>query len=106
MTETPKNRRFRVQLLSRTALFRLTVLAIILGILMSWGWFAMIQMPGESYWGQLPRLTQPEVVLLYALKQDVEKLAGEIGRRNYLYYKSLTAAADFLTAISASICYS
>jgi hypothetical protein len=41
-------------------------------------------MPGESYNGELPPLTQKEIAWQTALQQDVEKLAGEIGRRNYL----------------------
>jgi len=53
-------------------------------------------MPGESYHGELPPLTQKEITLQNALQQDVEKLAGEIGRRNYLYYDGLIAATDFL----------
>ena len=56
----------------------------------------MIRMPGESYHGELPPLTQKEITLQNALQQDVEKLAGEIGRRNYLYYDGLIAATDFL----------
>jgi Zn-dependent M28 family amino/carboxypeptidase len=53
-------------------------------------------MPGESYNGELPPLTQKEIALQNALQQDVEKLAGEIGRRNYLYYDGLIATTNFL----------
>jgi Zn-dependent M28 family amino/carboxypeptidase len=53
-------------------------------------------MPGESYNGELPPLTQKEIALQNALQQDVEKLAGEIGRRNYLHYDGLIATTDFL----------
>jgi Zn-dependent M28 family amino/carboxypeptidase len=53
-------------------------------------------MPGESYHGELPPLTQNEIALQNALQQDVEKLAGEIGRRNYLHYDGLIATTDFL----------
>lgn len=96
MAKFPENRLLHLQLVNRAALLRLVVLAIILGILMSWGWFTMIQMPGESYRGQLPALTKAEVALRDALQQDVEHLANQIGRRNYLYYKGLQAAVDFL----------
>ena len=105
MADTQKNYAFRIQLLTQAALIRLFVLAIILGTLISWVYFAMIQMPGESFRGQLPPLTQKETTLRDALKQDVEKLAGEIGQRNYLYYKGLVAAADFLKASFAQAGY-
>ncbi|MBW4519382.1 MAG: M28 family peptidase [Scytolyngbya sp. HA4215-MV1] len=56
----------------------------------------MMKMPGQSYTGKLPPLTPTEIDLREALKQDVKVLAEEIGRRNYLYYQGLTAAANFL----------
>jgi Zn-dependent M28 family amino/carboxypeptidase len=65
----------------------------------------MIQMPGESFRGQLPPLTQHEVALRDALQRDVEKLAGEIGRRNYAYYNGLQGAADFLKTSLAQAGY-
>ncbi len=106
MTETPrKNRSFSVQRLIRAVLIGLGVFAIILGIVISWGWSTMIQMPGESYRGQLPPLTINEVALRDALQRNVEKLAGEIGERNYQHYKELQAAADFLEASFAQTGY-
>jgi hypothetical protein len=103
--DTNKNRLLGVQRLFRVALLLLTVLIIMLGILFSWGWLTMIQMPGESYRGELPPLTQKEVALRDSLQRDVEKLAGEIGERNFLYYKELMAAADFLDASFAQAGY-
>jgi hypothetical protein len=94
--DTNKNRPFGVQQLFRAALSLLAVLMIILGILFNWGWFSMIQMPGESYRGELLPLTQKEVALRDALQRDIEKLGSEIGERNFLHYKELMAAADFL----------
>jgi hypothetical protein len=105
MHETAKNPLLRLQWVNRAALLRLTILAIILSILISWGWFAMIQMPGESFRGLLPPLTQKEVAMRNALKRDLQKLAGEIGQRNYLTYESLTAAADFLKTSLATAGY-
>ncbi len=86
---------------------RLAVLAIIVGtlILVGWAHFAMIRMPGESFRGQLPPLTQKELALRDALQRDVEKLAGEIGQRNYVYYNKLQAAADFLKTSLAQAGY-
>jgi hypothetical protein len=98
MSKSPKNRFLGLQLLNRAALLRLIVLATIVGILICWGWFAMIQMPGESYRDSLPPLTPKEVALQNALQRDVETLGSEIGERNYLNYENLMAAADFLKA--------
>ena len=94
MTQIGKNH--LMQRLIRASLLLLTVFAITVGILVSWGWFAMIQMPGESYRGQLPALTTKEMALLDALQRDVEKLSREIGERNYRHYEGLMAATDFL----------
>jgi hypothetical protein len=103
--DTNKNRPLGVQRLFRAALLLLTVLLIILGILISGGWLTMIQMPGESYRGELPPLTQKELALRDALQRDIEKLGSEIGERNFLHYKELMAAADFLEASFAQAGY-
>ncbi len=42
----------------------------------------VLQMPGESFAGELPPLTEKESALRDALKRDVEHLAGVIGERN------------------------
>lgn len=56
----------------------------------------MIRMPGKSYRGPMPPLSEQERMLRDALRQDVEKLAGEIGERNLGLYRGLAAAADYL----------
>ena len=58
----------------------------------------MLKMPGKSYTGPLPPLTDAQALLRAELCRDVEKLAGQIGERNIWHYQSLTAAADFLEA--------
>lgn len=103
--DTNKNHPLGVQRLFRVALLLLTVLIILPGILISWGWLTMIQMPGESYRGELPPLTQKEVALRDALQRDIETLGSEIGERNFLHYKQLMAAADFLDASFAQAGY-
>ena len=103
--DTNKNRPLGVQRLFRAAILLLMVLIIILGILTLLGWLTMIQMPGESYRGELPPLTQKEVALRNALQRDIEKLGNEIGERNFLHYKELMAAADFLDASFAQTGY-
>ncbi len=57
----------------------------------------MIIMPGRSYRGPLPELTDAQAILRDALKWDVAVLAGEIGERNVLFhYDNLRAAAKFI----------
>jgi Zn-dependent M28 family amino/carboxypeptidase len=55
-------------------------------------------MPGKSYAGPLPALTDQEFALRDELVKDVEKLAAEIGERNVWTYANLAAAADFIEA--------
>jgi len=53
-------------------------------------------MPGRSYRGALPPLTERQTVLRDALRRDVEKLAGEIGDRNIWLHEKLAQAAGFI----------
>lgn len=53
-------------------------------------------MPGKSYVGPLTPLTNQERTLLDVLRQDVEKLADEIGERNVVHYQNLSTAEDFI----------
>jgi len=56
----------------------------------------MIRMPGKSYTGPLPPLSEEEVVLVGGLRRDVKRLAGEIGERNVWQYHSLLTAGEFI----------
>ena len=78
------------------AKIRLLLLSAICAILVVCAWFMMIRMPGQSYRGPLPALTEAEAALRDALRRDVEKLAGEIGERNCLRPDRLSAAAGFI----------
>jgi len=56
-------------------------------------------MPGKSYQGPMPSLTEEQKLLREILREDVHKLAGEIGDRNVrTNYKNLGVAADFIEA--------
>lgn len=59
-------------------------------------WWTMIRMPGESFRGPLPPLSEEEALLRDALRGDVETLAGRIGERNVVRYAGLEAAVEFL----------
>ena len=56
----------------------------------------MFYMPGDSYEGVLPALTNTEIELRDALKADVQTLATQIGARNSGHPQQLDAAKLFL----------
>ncbi|MCF6155559.1 MAG: M28 family peptidase [Candidatus Brocadia sp.] len=59
----------------------------------------MLRMPGKSYQGPMPPLTEEQRLLREILRRDVYKLAGEIGDRNVkTNYENLCATADFIEA--------
>ncbi len=65
----------------------------------------MTRMPGKSYTGQLPALTDAQRSLRDELVRDVIKLASQIAERNIWNYQSLIAAADFLeTSLAQAGC--
>ena len=59
--------------------------------------FFMFRIPGKSYHGPVPPLTDEQMVLREQLRKDVAKLAGEIGDRNVnTEYENLCKASDFI----------
>ena len=105
MRQNSKKSRFRLQLITKSALIRLAILFSILLLLSIWAWLAMFWMPGQSYQGQLPPLEEEEITLQNLLQQDVKKLATEIGMRNASQYAQLNAAKDFLETALAEAGY-
>ncbi|MBM3838509.1 MAG: M28 family peptidase [Verrucomicrobia bacterium] len=85
-----------MRLASRAAWIRLSALSFVLGLLVFWGWFKMIRMPGHSFGGPWTPLSADEAALQDKLRRDVEFLAGKIGDRNLIAYTQLNAAADFI----------
>jgi Iap family predicted aminopeptidase len=59
----------------------------------------MIRMPGKSFQGTLPPLTEPQRRLEAELRSYVQHLAGTIGERNLYRTKHLVATADYIRAI-------
>ena len=71
-----------------TALFIVTIFSFC---------FFMFRIPGKSYNGHVPPLTDEQMVLREQLRKDVAKLAGEIGDRNLnTEYENLCKAANFI----------
>jgi Zn-dependent M28 family amino/carboxypeptidase len=78
------------------------LLCIVGGVIIAVG-FWMIGMPGRSYRGPLPPLTEAQKALRDALRRDVTRLAGEIGDRNVWKHDRLDQAAEFIeSSLSAA----
>ena len=71
-----------------TALFIVTIFSFC---------FFMFRIPGKSYHGPVPPLTDEQMILRNQLRKDVAKLAGDIGGRNVsTEYENLCKAANFI----------
>lgn len=57
---------------------------------------AVTKMPGKSFSGQLPPLTEDETALAKRLRTHVEALAGTIGERNTRHHRKLYEAARYI----------
>lgn len=82
--------------MTRKALRRLSVLALLIVVALAWSWQAMINMPGASYAGQLPALTEEQAGLGDRLRGHVEKLAGEFGGRGEYNPGHYAGAREYL----------
>jgi len=91
-------RKLRLRIVTRGSIVRLAVLAAVLAIFYLCAYSAMIRMPGKSYAGPLPAMTDEQVALRDELIRDVDMLASQIGERNIWTCANLTAAADFIEA--------
>ena len=79
---------FSKKVVISTALFIVTVFSFC---------FFMFRIPGKSYQGPVPSLTDEQMVLRDQLHKDVVKLAGEIGDRNVsTEYENLCKSANFI----------
>ena len=85
-----------MKLITPAAVLRITIfIALLLGVTMI-GIPFLTSVPGKSHQGPLPPLTQEQAELSTALRLAVDRLAGNIGERNYIYLNNLNAAADFI----------
>jgi hypothetical protein len=65
----------------------------------------VIVMPGKSYRGPLPELTEAERVLSVELRADVAALCTDIGERNHVEYRGLRRAADWIESVMVEAGY-
>ncbi|MDD2711271.1 MAG: M28 family peptidase [Verrucomicrobiae bacterium] len=96
-----------MKLITRGAVIRLGIFLLLAGMgavyvkTAGWTvfckWAIMTKMDGKSHTGPLPPLTEREILLREELRQDVQKLAGEIGGRSVSCYQGLLAAQKYLT---------
>jgi len=87
---------------SRGALKRLAVLFVVIALGLSYGYWAMLRMPGESFHGVLPPLTESQRALAAELRASVTVLAdaeGGVGRtrnRSMFFAKRFAASAMWI----------
>lgn len=80
---------------------RLLKLFVLLGVVViafAAVWPMTIRMPGESFQGPLPPVTDELHALEHELHSYVQILAGDIGERNLFHYDKLVAAAGYIRA--------
>jgi hypothetical protein len=89
-------RKKRLKLYSRKALYRIAFGLVVLGGAAAWGFAMMTKMPGRSFSGPLPALTEKESVLAARLRAHVEALAGRIGTRDFISPAKLADAERYV----------
>ncbi|MGD9789693.1 MAG: M28 family peptidase [Phycisphaerales bacterium] len=95
MDSAPKKKR-RFRFVTRAALKRLAVFGVVCAIGLVHSYLAMLRMPGRSYSGALPELTQRQRELCEQLKRDEEHLASEGGQRSTFYPRRFAETALWL----------
>ncbi len=76
----------------------------ILGLLYAGPMF-LVHMPGRSYTGPLPPLSEDEVILRTRLQNHVNTLAQEIGERNLWHYPALQASVNYIRGVFRGLGY-
>jgi hypothetical protein len=94
MSDQPNRLRFR--LITRGSLIRLAVALGLVIIVLAISSYVMFSMPGKSYDGPIPTLSDEQQSMRDRLRADVEHLAGTIGERNVFRPAKLREAADWL----------
>ena len=93
-----------IQWTNRGTFRRVGVAVVVAAVLSAGGWIFMIRMPGKSWKGPLPRLTEKETWLAGELRKVVTHLAVDIGERNVSRrYEALKQAADYIGSMLTDI---
>ncbi|MEM7755848.1 MAG: M28 family peptidase [Planctomycetota bacterium] len=83
-------------MISRAAINRLLIFAGLASIGLFTGWTFLVRMPGESFTGPLPELTQAQIKTAGRLEADVRTLATDHAQRHTYSPDATRAAATFL----------
>ncbi len=88
--------RWRLRLVTRAGLKRIGIggVVLLIGGVLAWYW--MIRMPGESFRGDAPALTESQIVLRDRLGADVERLAAGVGVRSFMQPRKLGDAVAWI----------
>jgi hypothetical protein len=86
----------KMRLFESASVFRLFILALVLGAAAFVLWLLMIWMPGTKYVGAQPALNPIQAELRSTLRKDVEMLATTIGPRNVQHIDNMNKARKFL----------
>lgn len=89
----------------KLAWIRLTILASVPTILLSWGYARFIHMPGGSHHGPLPPLDETTKEVQVKLELHVRTLADEIGPRNLAHPGSLESSLRYMGQVFREIGY-
>ena len=85
-----------MKLITRAAWKRMGAALLLFLLLLAFVYSTMIRMPGKSFSGPLPDLTDRQRTLAETLRRDLQTLAGEIGDRNVFKPQKLEKAARFI----------
>ena len=69
---------------------------IIVSILLAAIYYSERHMPGKTYTGAIPQLTEEQLLLMGVLKNHIHVLAEDIGPRNIWRYEKLKEAAGYI----------
>lgn len=94
MSATGTARRFRI--ISKRGMLRIAILLGVIVVLLVYGWWSMIRMPGRSFAGPLPRATDAQRALAAELEGHVRTLAGRIGQRSIYHARTLADAGLYI----------
>jgi len=95
----------RLSLISKGTPRRLAILFSLIAVALTICWSLMIRMPGSSFRGTLPPLTDTQRTVSARLRSDVERLAGSIGRRSTFHPRQLADAMLFVKSELADAGY-
>lgn len=89
-------RRPRIRLLTSGAVKRLGVAGLLALVLGASSWWWMFRMPGRSFTGEAPPLTDQQIELRDRLRSDVERLASGVGVRSFMQPRRLGDSVAWL----------